>query len=57
MTRRRLALTIVLSISAAPLAAAQPYSARQEAGVIQLQDARTQTVVSIIPAVGNIVLK
>ncbi len=57
MTRRRLAaLTIALSISAAP-AAAQLYSARHEAGVIQLQDARNQTVVSVIPSVGNIVFE
>jgi aldose 1-epimerase len=54
MTRRRFALAIVLSIALTTPALAQPYSARSDAGVIQLQDARTQTVVSIIPSVGNI---
>jgi aldose 1-epimerase len=50
-----LRIAIVLSIAAVRPAAAQPYSAHQDAGVIQLQDARSQTVVSIIPSVGNIV--
>jgi aldose 1-epimerase len=54
MTRRRFALAIVLSIALSRPVLAQPYSARDDAGVIQLQDARTQTVVSIIPSVGNI---
>ena len=54
MTRHRVALAIVLSIALSGAVLAQPYSARDDAGVIQLQDARTQTVVSIIPSVGNI---
>jgi aldose 1-epimerase len=32
----------------------QPYSASRNNDVIQLQDARTQTIVSVLPAVGNI---
>jgi len=57
MTRRRLARTLVLSIALARPAGAQPYSAHNNAGVIQLQDARSQTVVSIISSVGNIVFE
>lgn len=34
-------------------ASAQPYSARQRADVVQLEDTRHQTVVSIVPSVGN----
>src|SRR5262245_2551650 len=33
---------------------AQPYSARQTGDVVQLEDAKTRTVVSIIPSVGDI---
>ena len=33
---------------------AQPYSARRTADVVQLQDERTQTSVSIATSVGNI---
>ncbi|HEX7138797.1 MAG TPA: aldose 1-epimerase [Vicinamibacterales bacterium] len=33
---------------------APPYAARQRADVVQLEDARTQTIVSITPSVGNI---
>jgi aldose 1-epimerase len=55
MTRRRFVLAFVLSIALSRPVLAQPYSARYDAGVVQLQDARTQTVVSIIPSVGNIV--
>ena len=36
---------------------AQPYSAQQHGDVVQLQDAKTQTVVSIVPSVGNIVFE
>ena len=49
---RALAASMVIAV-AAPVAA-QPYSARQNGGVVQLQDAKTQTVVSIVPSVGNI---
>jgi len=57
MTRRRLALAVVLSIAAVRPAATQPSSAHDNAGVIQLQDTRNQTVVSIISSVGNIVFE
>jgi len=42
---------------AAVTASAQPYSARRSGEVVQLEDARTQTVVSILPAVGNVGFK
>jgi aldose 1-epimerase len=35
-------------------ASAQPYSARRSGEVVQLEDARSQTIVSILPAVGDI---
>lgn len=35
-------------------ASAQPYSARRIGEVVQLEDVRSQTIVSILPAVGNI---
>ncbi len=50
------AVTSVLSVSAIPVWA-QPYSARQNGTSVQLQDAKTQTVVSIVPSVGNIVFE
>jgi aldose 1-epimerase len=46
---------VVLSVllAAAVPAAAQPYSARRSGDVIQLEDGRSRTVVSVIPSVGN----
>src|SRR6185436_19055741 len=35
-------------------ASAQPYSAHQSGEVVQLEDTRSQTVVSILPSVGDI---
>jgi aldose 1-epimerase len=40
-------------MAAAPLASA-PYAARRTGDVVQLEDTRSQTVVSIVPCVGNI---
>jgi hypothetical protein len=36
---------------------AQSYSAHRNGDVVQLQDARTQTIVSIVPSVGNIAVE
>jgi aldose 1-epimerase len=49
-----LQLAVWLSIVLAVPSAAEQYSARQRDGVIQLEDSRTQTVVSIVPSVGNV---
>src|SRR4249920_177967 len=35
-------------------ASAQPYSARRSGEIVQLEDARSQTIVSILPGVGDI---
>jgi aldose 1-epimerase len=43
-----------LIVVAATTASAQPYSARQSGEVVRLEDARSQTIVSILPSVGNI---
>ena len=57
--RRRFAiaaleLVVCLSIVAAAPSAAERYSARQRDDVVQLEDSGTQTVVSIVPSVGNV---
>jgi aldose 1-epimerase len=52
MTRVASALVIALTFAAA--AAAQTYSAERTGDVVRLTDARSQTTVSIVPAVGNI---
>jgi aldose 1-epimerase len=58
MTRRTLTLvTFGLVAAIAAPASAQPYSAVQNGDVVRLQDARTQTVVSIVPAVGDVVFE
>jgi aldose 1-epimerase len=49
---RFIALFVALALPSA--AAAQQYSARQNGEVIELEDAKHQTKVSIIPSVGNI---
>ncbi len=58
MMLSRIALKAVLAFSIAlafaSSASAQPYTARQSGDVVQLQDARSQTLVSILPSVGNI---
>ena len=43
-----------LFVSVATAAFAQPYSSHRSGDVVRLQDARTQTTVSIVPSVGNI---
>ena len=43
-----------LFLTVATAAFAQPYSSRRGGDVVQLQDARTQTIVSILPSVGDI---
>jgi aldose 1-epimerase len=55
MTRRMLILVTcgLVAAIAAPVSA-QPYSARQDGDVVRLQDAKTQTTVSIVPTVGDI---
>jgi aldose 1-epimerase len=45
---------VPLFLTVATAAFAQPYSSRQSGDVVRLQDERTQTVVSILPSVGNI---
>ena len=49
-----LQLAVWLSIVLAVPSAAEQYSARQRDDVIQLEDSSTQTVVSIVPSVGNV---
>jgi aldose 1-epimerase len=51
---RQWCLASLLTVTIASLAAAQPYSASQDGDVVQLQDSRSQTVVSILTSVGNI---
>ena len=51
------ALAVGTIIAIAVPASAQPYSARQNGDVVQLQDAKADTVVSILPSVGNIVFE
>jgi aldose 1-epimerase len=50
---RRLLLA-PLFVTVATAASAQPYSSQRGGDVVQLRDARTQTIVSIVPSVGNI---
>jgi aldose 1-epimerase len=56
MTRRALAIAVATVAFAAPVSA-QPYSARQNGDVVQLHDTKSQTVVSIVPSVGDIVFE
>jgi aldose 1-epimerase len=49
----RYVLTVCF-LACAISASAQPYSARQNGDVVQLEDAKAHTVVSIVPSVGNI---
>jgi len=42
-----------LFVTVATAAFAQPYSSRRGGDVVQLEDARTQTIVSIVPSVGT----
>ena len=54
--RRALWMCVALQ-AAARFVAAQPYTARQDGAVVQLQDAKSQIAVSIIPSVGNIAFR
>ena len=54
MKRHFLAAAALLSIVVARPATAQQYSARHNGDVVQLEDIRSRTIVSIIPSVGNI---
>jgi hypothetical protein len=53
MTRTCGWLAAVLLVGAWIPASAQPYSARQSGDVVQLEDTARQTIVSIVPSVGN----
>ena len=54
-TRHRVwCLALVVLCGGALSASAQPYSATRNGEVVQLEDARSQTIVSILPSVGNI---
>jgi aldose 1-epimerase len=46
-------VALVIALAGAP-ASAQPYSARRNGDIVQLRDERAQTIVSIVPSVGNI---
>jgi aldose 1-epimerase len=48
-------LALAFIVGAAPPRAATRYSARQNGEIVQLEDASTQTAVSIVPSIGNIV--
>lgn len=48
------ALAIVLFVAGVRPATAQQYTARHTGDVVQLQDTRMQTLVSIVPSVGNV---
>src|SRR5439155_6163857 len=56
-TKMRTAAALAWTLAFAITASAQPYSARQNGDVVQLQDAKSQTVVSIVPSVGDIVFE
>src|SRR4051794_1876339 len=50
----RLILCVVAVLNGAVAASAQPYSARRTGEVVQLEDVRSRTKVSILPSVGDI---
>ena len=55
MTRRyTVALMVLYAVSITKFATAQQYTARQDGDVVQLEDTKNQTTVSIVPSVGNI---
>ncbi len=54
MTRRLILFSLILTLALPVALAAQPYIARQTGDVVQLEDVRTRTLVSIVPGVGNI---
>src|SRR5215813_13882028 len=54
MKRHTLALVALLAAAAPISATAQQYTARRSGETVLLEDTKNQTVVSILPAVGNI---
>src|SRR5438093_4891593 len=56
-TKMRTAAALTWTLAFAITASAQPYSARQNGDVVRLQDAKSQTAVSIVPSVGDIVFE
>jgi hypothetical protein len=55
---KRIAVVVFgLGLSAAFPAAATQYLAEQSGSVVRLEDTTTQTVVSIVPSVGNVVFE
>jgi len=54
MTWRTVILAVTLLVIVAPPVSARQYSARQDGDVVRLEDAKSQTVVSILPSVGNV---
>src|SRR5262245_24791266 len=54
MQRHIFTLTVLIWALAPALAAAQQYSARRKGETVVLEDAKNQTVVSILTTVGNI---
>ncbi|MGH9146702.1 MAG: hypothetical protein ACRD1Q_08335, partial [Vicinamibacterales bacterium] len=54
MTRRLILFSLILTLTLPVALAAQPYAARQTGDIVQLEDVRTRTLVSIAPGVGNI---
>ena len=60
MTTRYANIVVMMLLCPAALPAvaiAQPYTARQNGDVVELQDTKNQTTVSIVPSVGNIAFK
>lgn len=55
--RRVVPLLFLLLLATPASSRAQPYSARREGDVVRLEDTKTQTLVSILPAVGNLVFE
>lgn len=54
MNKRVIVCSLLLTLALPAVLAAQPYLARQTGDVVQLEDVRTRTTVSIVPGVGNI---
>jgi aldose 1-epimerase len=53
----RQAVPVGFSVALAAPALAQPYAARQTGDVVELRDAKSETIVSVLPSVGNIVFE
>jgi aldose 1-epimerase len=57
MRRHAFAVGVLLSMLAARAAVAQSYAARRTGDVVQLEDAKSRTVVSVVPGVGNMAVE